>query len=152
MRSRSRMAVWGIVAMLVLLSGASSSGDEKPGRSASVQNTVQLDLQLSGIGPQGGHIEIRPAHPSSRFEPIVREIQDVSADGVVRLGTIAIDARSLNADRDCAFSITIKAPGAEDQTFKRSVRLLPQQADAPVPVRSMTCYLRTVVVVKKDMP
>ena len=151
MRSRSRMAARWIV--LLTLTAATATASAAPGDPPpSVHNTVKLDLQVSGIPLDGCEIEIRPAHPGSRFEPVVRQIERVSADGVARLDTIAIDARSLGADGDCAFAITIKAPDRADETFKRSVRLLPPADDAPVPVRSLTCYLRTVAVAKKGTP
>ena len=116
-----------------------------------VANTVQLELQISGLERSGWTLEIKPAHAGSRFETVVREVE-MNDGGPVRLDAIAIDARSISADRDCAFAITLKGPDGEAETFKRSIRLRPQEPEQPAPVVSKTYYLRSTAIAQKDEP
>ncbi|QDV33271.1 hypothetical protein [Tautonia plasticadhaerens] len=115
-----------------------------------VKNTVKLDLQISGVAP-GWKVQVKPAHPGSRFTPVVREVHE-GQGGPVQLDEISLEARSLSSDRDCALAIVLIDPEGEPQTFKRSVRLLPQPDEETVPELSKTFYLRTSTVAKKDRP
>jgi hypothetical protein len=119
-------------------------------RIETVNNTVKLDLQISGV-EHGWKIEIKPANPGSRFQPVVRQVKQSQGDSV-QLGEIAIDARSLSADRDCALAIVLTDPEGSSQTFKRSVRLLPQPDAEIVPELSKTFYLRSSSVATRDTP
>ncbi|WP_152049936.1 hypothetical protein [Tautonia marina] len=115
-----------------------------------VNNTVKLDLQISGV-EQGWKVEIKPANPGSRFKPVVRQVEQ-SQGNPAQLGQIAIDARSLSADRDCALAIVLTDPEGASQTFKRSIRLLPQPDADTVPELSKTFYLRSSSVAIRDTP
>ena len=128
-----------------------SAEDPSPKNDAiSVTNTVKLDLQITGV-ERGWKIEVKPAHPGSRFRPVVRQIEE-STSGPVQLDLIAIDAQSLSADRDCALAIVLTDPEGTSQTFKRSVRLLPQPDTATVPELSKTFYLRTSTIASRETP
>jgi hypothetical protein len=136
---------------LIVLPTLSSADEPKPSpEPVAVKNTVKLDLQISGVTP-GWKVEIKPAHPGSRFEPIVRQVEDGDG-GPVQLDEISLDAQSVSADRDCALTIVLTDPEGEAQSFKRSLRLLPQPDDKSVPQLSKTFYLRTSTVAKKDRP
>jgi hypothetical protein len=140
-------------ALLVLIVFPASAKADEPKPSPvpiAVKNTVKLDLQISGVS-SGWKVEIKPAHPGSRFEPVVRQV-DSGDGGPVQLGEISLDARSVSADRDCAMTIVLTDPEGDAQTFKRSLRLLPQPDDQTVPQLSKTFYLRTSTVAKKDRP
>ena len=115
-----------------------------------VANTVKLDLQISGLD-EGWTVKVKPAHPGSRFKTVVRRIK-ADENGPGRLGVLAIPAESLSADRACAFAIVLTDPSGTAKTFKRSVRLLPQDDPEAVPELSKTFYLRTSAVASKDEP
>ncbi|RUL88869.1 hypothetical protein [Tautonia sociabilis] len=145
--------------LIALLASVPAVSADEPGPSPEpkptpkvdgVANTVKLDLQISGVGA-GWKVRIKPAHAGSRFEPVVREVEH-GDDGPVRLEEISIDATSLTADRDCALAIVLTGPDGVEQTFKRSVRLLPQPDADTVPELSKTFYLRTSTVASKETP
>ncbi len=152
MRSRSRMAALALAASLAiaaprpgLAQPAAPSGS--PGASAphgvesSVDNRVNLILQVSGLGTQGCQIEIKPAHRGCEFESIKRTIDRVPANAVIKLDGIAVNARSTGADRDCTFAITIREPGLPAKTYRRGLRLEPVAAGKPAPTQTLKCYL-----------
>src|SRR5690606_13021519 len=118
--ARPRMLV-ALVAHVALVALPASADEPKPTPEPipPVANTVKLDLQLSGVAA-GWTIEVKPANPGSRFKPVLREI-DQADGGPVRLDEIALDARSLGADRHCALAIVLTDPEGTSQTFKRSV-------------------------------
>jgi hypothetical protein len=124
----------------------------RAGDNNSVVNLIKLDLQLSGIGSEGCTIEIKPAHAGCKFDPIKHEVAAGSSSGVLRLDTMTIEAKALNADRTCAFAITVTEPKAKPQVFKRSVRLNVAKAGEPTPEVAQTFYLRTTAVAKRDTP
>ncbi len=138
----------GWIAALVVVGwgGLAHAFDE----TAPVKNTVKLDLQLSGLGSAGCKVDIRPAHLGCRFEPIVREYEQVPTSGVLRVETLTIEASALNADRNCAFAITVIEPSGKPRVFKRIVRLSTPTADEPTPVVSQTFYLRTTTLAKRE--
>ncbi|MEW4567746.1 hypothetical protein AB1L88_07755 [Tautonia sp. JC769] len=145
-----------LVTLLALAVAGAAQADEPAPRPTptprieTVNNTVKLDLQISGV-EQGWKVEVRPANPGSRFRPVVRQVKQTQGDPV-RLDQIAIDARSLSADRDCALAIVLTDPEGESQTFKRSIRLLPQPDAEVVPELSKTFYLRSSSVAIRDTP
>lgn len=117
-----------------------------------VVNKVRLDLQLSGLGAAGCKIEIRPAHPGCRFEAVVREFPSIPASGVLKVETVTIEASALNADRNCAFAITVTEPNAKPKVFKRNIRLDEPNPGSPTPEIAHTFYLRTTTIAKRDTP
>ena len=131
----------------MLAEGSASADEPLPN---TVANTLKLDLQISGL-EEGWTVKVKPAHPGSRFKPVVRCIK-ADENGPGRLGILAIPAESLSADRACAFSIVLTDPCGTAKTFKRSVRLLPQDDPETVPELAKTFYLRTSAVASKDEP
>jgi hypothetical protein len=125
---------------------------EPKAESVGVRNRVTLVLQVSGLGQEGFEVEVRPAHPGCRFEPVRRAHEDpIPAGAVVRLDPIAIDAQSLGADRDCSFAITIREPGKPPRTFLRGLRLNLATAEQAVPAQTFRCYLSaTALALKED--
>ncbi len=144
MRSRSWMAALAITAGLV--GAMTSRGDEE----VPVENTVYLSLQISGLGPEGGTIEIKPGHKSCRFEPVEKTIERAPLNTVIRLDPIKIAAQSTGADRDCSFEITIKEPGQPPKSFRRGLRLSPSKPDRPTPTQSLKCYLISPSLASKN--
>lgn len=127
---------------------SASVGDGDP----SVENTVRLEIQISGLGPQGAKIAIKPAHPSCNFkapDPIV--IPKGTKGEVIKLKPIAVAASTTSADRDCSFEITITEPGQDPKVFRRGLRLAtpPAGTSAP-PSRTLKCYLPATAVAVKD--
>ena len=139
------------VALLALAAGATAArAAEDP---APVINQVKLDVQISGVGAGGCKVEIRPANPACKFDPVVHEIAKIPASGVIRLDDLDIAASSLSADRECTFSIVVTEPGAKPLTFKRSVRLqVPKEPGDATPEIEQTFYLRNTVVASKNRP
>lgn len=140
---RNALVAAGFVALLV----AGTAAADEP---AAVVNTIKLDLQLSGLAGQACKVEIKPAHPGCKFDPILREFDRIPVSGVLRIDTLEIEAKALNADRNCAFRITITEPEAEPRVFKRNIRLSAAKAGEPTPEVAQTFYLRTTAVAKKD--
>jgi hypothetical protein len=145
MRNRLRMAAWALAAGVAWAPSA-RAGDPP------VANRVNLDVQISGLGRAGCEIEIRPGHPACQFRPIAATIRPEDSRDPLKLRTIAIDARSLGADRDCSFSITVKEPGQPPKTFRRGVRLAATEPGKPTPTQSLRCYLNTAAIAAKDKP
>ena len=147
-----------LVTLLALTLASTAQADDprptpKPSPTPTIEtvnNTLKLDLQISGV-EQGWTIQIKPANPGSRFQPVVRQVKQSQGDPV-QLGEIAIEARSLSADRDCALAIVLTDPEGSSQTFKRSIRLLPQPDAEIVPELSKTFYLRSSSVAIRDTP
>ena len=146
---RAALAALGL-GLLLAPAAALAGVEDPPEEPEGVANTVKLDLQITGVGP-GWTVEIRPAHAGTRFEKVVRSLEPRPGEPV-RLSDIAIDAKTLGADRACAFAIVLKGPDGEAETFKRSLRLEPADADEPPPVVSKTYYLRSTVVARRDDP
>jgi hypothetical protein len=143
MQSRSWMAASLAIAAL----GAHARADDPP-----VTNTVKLELQIAGLGPQGCAVEVRPAHPGCQFSEVVTQVRSSPSGSsrTVRLPALVIDARSTGADRDCTFAITIREPNRPAMTFRRGLRLAPQVAGRPTPVRTLSCYLSSPSLAAKN--
>ena len=143
MRGRSRMAALTLVAGLALAATVDVRGDgPKSKATAAVVNKVSLVLQITGLGPDGCEVEIRPGHPACDFKPIARK---VNAFG--QLSLPAVEVKSTSADRDCLFAITVKEPGKDSRTVKRGLQL---NAEAPgqkaIPEQSLLCMIRSTSV------
>ncbi|MBX6313575.1 MAG: hypothetical protein IRY99_11760, partial [Isosphaeraceae bacterium] len=109
MRSRSWMAAWAIA--VGIIGAASVRASEGP-----VENKVYLELLISGLRGEGCEIEIKPGHGACQFPAVKKTIDKNHVGDPLRVETIAIDARSHSADRDCSFAITIKEPGQPPRT------------------------------------
>lgn len=142
MSRRSRMAVRIALAVAALAAGARAG---EP-----VQNTVQLQLQVSGLADRGCMLEIRPAHPGCRFEPVRRRIEGYAPGGHATLKPIAIAATSLGADRDCTFAITLQEPGQPPRTYRRGLRLVPAEPGRPAPVQTLRAFLSAPTLAARD--
>src|SRR4051794_29512749 len=89
MRSRSWMAALSLVAGLgLLLAGAPTRAAEK----APVRNTINLQLQITGLSADGTVVEIKPGSPGCKFDEVKKTIRH--AGTIVRLADLAIDAES----------------------------------------------------------
>ncbi len=141
MPDRSRMAV--ALAVLVFSATSAMSGDTP------VTNRVNLQIQVMGVESDGCTIEIKPGHGDCKFTPITKKI--TSANGATaKLDTISLDCVSTHADRDCAFSITIKEPGRPPRTYRRGLALKTQTAGQMVPVQNFPCVLSTPSLAAKE--
>src|SRR5262245_46518501 len=142
MRSRSWMAAFAIAAggTMTVAPGASDSP---------VENRVQLELLIAGLGADGCTIEIKPGHAACQFKAVEKTIDRVVGDPI-RLEPIPILAQARGADRDCSFAITIKEPGQPPKTVRRGLRLAVQEPGQPTPVQSLRCYLNTPSMASMD--
>jgi hypothetical protein len=68
---------------------------------------VQLALRVAGLTSRGCDVEVKPAHPGCSFKTVV---EHVGPDGMANLRLD--DVRTVSADRDCTFAITIRATDA----------------------------------------
>jgi hypothetical protein len=145
MQSRSWMAA----SLAIVALGAHARADDPP-----VANTVKLELQIAGLGPEGCAVEVRPAHPGCQFAEVVTQVRSSQAGSsrTVRLPALVIDAQSTSADRDCTFAITIRELNRPAMTFRRGLRLAPQVAGQPTPVRTLSCYLSSPSLAAKNDP
>jgi hypothetical protein len=137
------MAALAIVAGLA--SGPGARADDTP-----VENKVNLDLQISGLGGSGCQIEIKPGHAACQFRKVEKKVERTTEGEALRLDTIAIVAKSTGADRDCSFAITVREPGQPARTYRRGVRLVPHSPDQPTPIQSLRCYLNAPAVAAKE--
>ncbi len=115
------------------------------------ENEVTLELQISGVDGEGWSIQISPATAASQFKTYTKKLKP-SQRGSVQLKNIAIKAKSITPDRDCAFAIKITDSEGDSEVFKRSIRLKESGKDDPLPELSKTFFLRTTVVARKDDP
>jgi hypothetical protein len=134
------MAAGSIAASLLLVGVGSARGVEKPTAAAPTYK-VKLELRIAGVGRQGCDVEIRPGHAGCSFRPVSKHINGKLGWGEWML--IFDDVQSQSADRDCAFSITIREPGHADRTVHRGLRLAPPKPDQPTPVQTLTCFLNS---------
>jgi hypothetical protein len=134
---------------LLSASATAGSGD---GDTPALANTVRLEIQISGLGANGGKVTIKPAHPGCKFKPVTIPIAKGASTDVLKLDPIAVSASTTSADRDCSFEITLTEPGREPKTFRRGLRLNPPIAGATIaPSRTLKCYLpATAVAIKED--
>ncbi len=93
--------------------------------------TVKLDLRIAGLRADGCDVEIKPGHPGCKFPAVTRHVK---MNGLESL--LMKDVRTLSADRDCTFAITIREPGQADRTVRRGLRLDPGGGS-----QTLTCNL-----------
>jgi hypothetical protein len=141
------MAAWTIAAGLFGASALAGSDDEMP---STAENKVNLVLQINGLGPSGGQVEIKPGHKGCKFKPVVKTIPAVPSGKPAMLEGIAIIAQSTGADRDCSFAITIKEPGQKPITYRRGLRLAKAEDDSSRPEQTLKCYLSTSSIASRD--
>ncbi len=114
----------------------------KPGAtSKSSAPKIKVELELVIAGRQGScDVEVKPAHSGCSFRAVKKHV-----DRDQKTLRIVIDDLVLNnADRDCAFAITLKEAGKPEKTMKRGMRLDPPStvaADTPASVPKLICYL-----------
>lgn len=145
MRSRSWMAALSLVAGLALWAAAPIRADDK----APVRNTINLQLQITGLSADGTVVEIKPGSPACKFAEVKKTIRH--AGTIVRLAEIAIDAESTGADGQCSFLITIKEPGQPPKEFRRGVRLAAKHDEhKSVESQTLKIYLTAPSVAARD--
>jgi hypothetical protein len=83
---------------------------------------VQLALRVAGLTSRGCEVEVKPAHPGCSFKTIVEHI---GPDGMANLRVD--DVRTVSADHDCTFAITIREAGQTARTVYRGMRLSPSR-------------------------
>jgi hypothetical protein len=124
------------------------------GDPAAVANKVRLKLNINGLGAKGGILEIRPGHKGCSFKPIVLKVnppRDARVGEPLALPQdIVVVARSLNADRDCTFAITIEEPGQEPKTYRRGLRLDLAEEGRPLPEQTLKCFLSTPSIASSE--
>lgn len=153
MRNRSWMAARAVVACLAVAAiGPSRASDDDGGEVAPVANTVKLEIQISGLGPEGGKVEVKPAHPGCRFAKVEKLIAKGAHGDVVKIAPFAVAASTTNPDRDCSFEIVVTEPGRKPKTFRRGLQLTPSDAGAATPSRTLKCYLPATTLAAKDDP
>lgn len=168
MPSRSGMAV----ALILALGGRHGAAQDAPPQ---VRNAVRLQLQITGLAPDGCMLRIAPSHPGCRigelpddlndpdtrkllkgegpahFAPIERRIDTRGVTGgMVRLKPINVLAQSMSADRDCSFAITITEPGQPPRTYHRGLRLMVGSASQLPEPQSLKVYLTAPSVAARD--
>ncbi len=144
MQGRSWMAALTLVAGLAPAStfgGApagsiisAEAGSTSNNEATTSTNVVKLKLRIAGLGSNGCQVEIKPGHPGCQFQPLTEQVK---SDGALDLDLK--DVRTLNADRDCTFAITIKEPGQPVRTVRRGLRVSASKEKGQL--SSLTCYL-----------
>ncbi|WP_422926833.1 hypothetical protein [Singulisphaera sp. PoT] len=111
-----------------------------PGRTRAADNPapqeVRLDLRIAGLTSSGAEIEVKPAHAGCRFTPVVDRVTS-KGEKLIKLA----DVRTNSADRECAFSITIREPGQATRTVKRGLRLA--NPKGPSTPSTLTCFINS---------
>ena len=153
MRIRSWMTALALFSGLAYATIAPSGAAELDGPTVAIENTVRLEIQISGLGAKGAKIEIKPAHPGCKFklEPI--KIPKGTGGDLVKLDTITVLASTTHSDRDCSFEITLTEPGRTPKTFRRGLQLAAAPSGATaLPSRTLKCYLPATAIASKDDP
>lgn len=143
MQGRSWMAAaWALatVAALAWWEPTAQAGQDES--EAWVTSKVRLVLDITGLGKDGCEVVVKPATPSCKFRTIEQKVTPVrGADG--RLIIAPFEVKTLSADRDCMFAITIKEPGHPARTVRRGLRLAAPKDGVTPPVKDLICYLST---------
>ena len=105
-----------------------------PRAAAEPVHTVTLEVAIDGLGAKGCDVEVKPGHPACKFAP---RAQHLNPRQSVKL--VIDDVRSLSADRDCTFAITVREPGQADRTVRRGLRL----SNPGGPAQLLPCLLST---------
>ena len=124
-----------------------------PDASAPVKNTIQLQLQITGLANAGCVLKIAPGHAGCKFKTYEARILDNGGrDGMIRLDTIKLDVESSAADRDCSFAITITEPGQPPRTYHRGLRLESQTNRSTIPLQKVNLYLTSPSLASRGEP
>jgi hypothetical protein len=95
---------------------------------------VKLALSVAGLTARGCDVEVKPAHAGCTFKTVVEHID---SDG---LATLSLqDVRTVSADRDCSFAITIREEGLPARTTYRGLQLSNRRASTSPQV--LNCIL-----------
>jgi hypothetical protein len=138
------------MAALTLVAGYALAGTPTPAEDkAPVHSTINLQLQITGLAADGTVVEIKPGHPSCKFNKLKKTIQH--ADNIVRLAG-SVRAETNSADRHCSFLITIKEPGQPPKEFRRGIQLSAHSSAKTKSEESQTLkiYLTAPSVAAKD--
>jgi hypothetical protein len=134
----------GVVLFVAARPAPTRAGDE-----AAVVNKVTLYLRITGLGPDGCEVEIKPGHPLCGFEPVTKKIQyGGKAQGELTLDGMKV--KSSSPDHDCQFAITVKEPGQPPRAVRRGIRLVTPTAAAATPEQTFKVYLRSPSLAAKD--
>jgi hypothetical protein len=117
-----------------------------------ISSTVQLQLQITGVSPEGCIVEVRPGHPGCKFTPVARRVEGYVGGETVRLDAITLAASTIGADRDCSFAITLREAGQPPRTFRRGLRLSPPDPDKPDAVQTLMVHLSTPSLAARELP
>jgi hypothetical protein len=140
-------AGWGLTAIVASSSRALAGDGDTP----AVVNTVNLEIEISGLAGKGGKVTIKPAHPGCQFKAISVPLEKRAGGDMVKLAPITVAASTTSADRDCSFEITVTEPGREPKTIRRGIRLNPPVAGAKVaPSRTLKCSMSATAIAIKD--
>ena len=112
----------------------SAAAAEAIGETTASPSLVKLKLRIAGLGSSGCEVEIKPGHPGCKFQTLTERVK---SDGA--LDVDLKDVRTLNADRDCTFAITIREPGQPVRTVRRGLRV--SSSTEKGQLSSLTCYL-----------
>ncbi len=123
----------------------SRTADAASGRKAGLKRQVRLQIQIAGLGDEEATVVVKPGHPGCKFETITRKVKYPG-----RIDVPAFIVESRGADRDCAFSITIKEPGKADKTVQRGLRLHPVADGEPESPLFLACYLSSQSLAARD--
>jgi len=138
------MAALSLVAGFALAGTPTRAADKAP-----VRNTINLQLQITGLSADGTVVEIKPGNPACQFDEIKKTIRH--AGSIVRLADLSIDAESTGADHQCSFLITIKEPGQLPKEFRRGLRLASKAGEkTAAESQTLKIYLTAPSVAAKD--
>jgi hypothetical protein len=133
----------------VALADAARPAPARGGDKPPVVNKVTLYLRITGLGPDGCEVEIKPGHPLCDFPAVTKKVKyGGQAQGELTLD--GMNVKSTSPDRDCQFSITIKEPGQPPRSVHRGIRLVSPKAGAAVPEQTFKCYLRSPSLAARD--
>ena len=122
---------------------------------APIENTVKLEIQISGLGPdeRQARDQARPPGLQVQAPAPVKIAKGQGGSDLVKLETISIAATTTSADRDCSFEIVLTEPGRAPKTFRRGLQLTAAPAGATAaPSRTLKCYLPATTIAAKDSP
>jgi hypothetical protein len=141
---------WKTALFLAYLGGSLGLSSVQARASDPVQNTVQLQIQISGLSADGCLLEIRPAHPGCSFAPVALKVQGNSSGQTVRLEAVPFTVTSTGADRDCTFAITVREPNAPPRTIRRGLQLVATDPGQPQPSQTFRVFLATPSLALRD--
>ena len=121
----------------------------RAGDDAAVENKVTLYLRITGLGPDGCEVEIKPGHPLCDFEPVTKKIPY----GGKSQGELTLDGmkvKSSSPDHECQFAITVKEPGQPPRAVRRASGSSRRLSGAATPEQTFKVYLRSPSLAAKD--